>query len=106
MSVKLIKYEIKAMGRIMLPLYAVMMFAACLFAVSMKMNLSGPVRVLLERFALITGFLFGAAILAVGVVMVMCFSSLRFRLLSVFFSFMEKEYSLIGLRMKSVACTS
>ena len=29
---KLLKHEIKAMGRIMLPLYAVMIFAACLFA--------------------------------------------------------------------------
>ena len=66
---KLLKYEIRAMGRIMLPLYLVMIFIAGLFAVNMRMSMSGNAKALLEKFALITGFLFFAAIMAVGVVM-------------------------------------
>ena len=38
---KLLKYEIRAMGRIMLPLYLVMIFIAGLFAVNMRMSMSG-----------------------------------------------------------------
>ena len=66
---KLLKYEIRAMGRIMLPLYLVMIFAAGLFAVNMRLGLSGTAKTVVEKFALITGFLFFAAILAVMVVM-------------------------------------
>ena len=67
---KLIKYEFRAMGRIMLPVYLVMIALAGLFAVNLKLNIDGPAKTLLERFAIITGFLFAAAILAVFIVMV------------------------------------
>ena len=67
---KLLKYEIKAMGRVMLPLYAVMVFAACLFAFNLRLNMSGVAKFIVDRFAIVTGFLFGAAVLAVFVVMV------------------------------------
>ena len=50
---KLLKYEIRAMGRIMLPLYLVMIFIAGLFAVNMRMSMSGNAKALLEKFALI-----------------------------------------------------
>lgn len=67
---KLLKYEIKAMGRIMLPLYAVMIFTSCLFAFNTRLNMSGIAKVVVDRFAIVTGFLFAAAVLTVGVVMV------------------------------------
>ena len=67
---KLLKHEIKAMGRIMLPLYAVMIFAACLFAFNIRMNMSGMAKFIAEKFAILTGILFGAAVLVVGVVMI------------------------------------
>ena len=35
---KLLKYELKAMGRIILPLYLVLILAAGLFAVNIKLN--------------------------------------------------------------------
>ena len=67
---KLLKHEIKAMGRIMLPLYAVMIFAACLFAFNLRMNMSGMAKFIAEKFAIVTGVLFGAAVMVVGVVMI------------------------------------
>lgn len=67
---KLLKNEIKAMGRIMLPLYAVMILASCLFAFNIRMNMNGIAKFIVEKFAIITGILFGAAVLVVGVVMV------------------------------------
>lgn len=67
---KLLKNEMKAMGRILLPLYAVMIFASCLFAFNIRLNMNGTTRFLVDRFAIITGVLFGAAVLVVGVVMV------------------------------------
>ena len=67
---KLLKYEMKAMGRIMLPLYAAMIVAACLFAFNMRLNMNGVAKFIMEKFAIVTGILFGAAVLAVGVVMV------------------------------------
>ncbi|MBR1901231.1 MAG: hypothetical protein IJ820_09265 [Lachnospiraceae bacterium] len=67
---KLFKNEMKAMGRILLPLYLVMIFASCLFAFNVRLNMSGTAKFIVDRFAIVTGFLFGAAVLVVGVVMV------------------------------------
>lgn len=67
---KLLKCEIKAMGRIMLPLYAIMILASCLFAVNLRLNMNGIAKFVVEKFAIITGILFGAAVLVVGVVMI------------------------------------
>ena len=66
---KLLKYELKAMGRVMLPLYGVMAFAAVLFAFNQKIKMSGTTKFLINQFAIITGVLFGAAVLIAVVVM-------------------------------------
>ena len=58
------------MGRIMLPLYAVMVFASCLFAFNLRLNMNGVAKFIVSKFAIVTGILFGAAVLVVGVVMV------------------------------------
>lgn len=67
---KLLKYEMKAMGRILLPLYLAMVLAACVFAINMRLNMNGVAKFIVSKFAIITGVLFGAAVMAVGVVMV------------------------------------
>ena len=66
---KLMKYEIKAFGRIMLPLYGLMVVVSVLFAVIMRLSMNGFAKFLLDKFAVISGFLFVAAVLAVMVVM-------------------------------------
>ena len=66
---KLLKYEIRAMGRVMLPLYLAMIFVAGLFAFNMKVGMSAGARRLLQQFAIITGVLFFAAVMAVFIVM-------------------------------------
>ena len=66
---KLIKYECKAMGRIMIPLYLVMIFVAGIFAFNIKHGMSDNAQTLLQRFAIITSFLFFAAVMAVFIVM-------------------------------------
>ena len=66
---KLFKHECRAMGRVMIPLYLVMIFIAGLFAFNMKIGMSQSARTLLQRFAIVTSFLFFAAVMAVFVVM-------------------------------------
>ena len=68
---KLLKYELKAMGRIILPLYLVLILAAGLFAVNIKLNdktqtLSGFMNIL----SIITTILFVACIFVVVIVMI------------------------------------
>ena len=67
---KLIKYEFKAMGRVMLPLYAVMIFLAGLLSFNLKTGMNDSAQSLLQKFAIILAFLFFAAVMAVFVVMV------------------------------------
>ena len=67
---KLIKYEFKAMGRVMLPLYAVMIFLAGLLSFNLKTGMNDSAQSLLQKFAIILTFLFFAAVMAVFVVMV------------------------------------
>ena len=67
---KLIKYEFKAMGRVMLPLYAVMIFLAGLLSFNLKTGMNDSTQSFLQKFAIILGFLFFAAVMAVFVVMV------------------------------------
>ena len=67
---KLLKYELKAMGRIILPLYLVLILAAGLFAVNIKLNdktqtLSGFMNIL----SIITTILFVACVFVVVIVM-------------------------------------
>jgi hypothetical protein len=67
---KLLKYELKAMGRIILPLYLVLILAAGLFAVNIKLNdktqaLSGFMNII----SIITTILFVACIFVVVIVM-------------------------------------
>jgi len=66
---KLIKYEFKAMGRIMLPLYAVMIFMAGLVSINMRSGLNDSAQSLLQKFAIIMTVLFFVAVMAVLVVM-------------------------------------
>ena len=40
-----------------------MVFAACLFAFHTRLNMSDVAKILVDRFAIITGVLFGAAVL-------------------------------------------
>ena len=49
---KLIKYELKAMGRVMLPMYGVIMIAAAVMAFSMRMSMSAGVRTLVDKLAI------------------------------------------------------
>ena len=67
---KLIKYEFKAMGRVMLPLYVVMIFLAGLLSFNLKTGMNDSAQSLLQKFAIILAFLFFAAVMAVFVVMV------------------------------------
>ena len=67
---KLIKYEIKAFGRVMLPLYGVLIAAAVVFSLTIRLSMNAFAKSILEKFAIITGTLFVAAIVAVMVVMV------------------------------------
>ena len=67
---KLFKNEMKAMGRVLLPLYAVMVLASCLFAFNLRLSMDGFAKFFVEKFAIVTGILFGAAVLVVGVVMI------------------------------------
>ena len=67
---KLLKYEIKAFGRIMLPLYGIAMVIAVIFATMMRLSMNGFAKFLLDKFAVISGFLFIIVMMAVMVVMV------------------------------------
>ena len=67
---KLIKYEIKAFGRVMLPLYAVAFVASMIFSVMIRLSINGFAKSLLDRFAFIAGILFVAVMIAVMVAMV------------------------------------
>jgi hypothetical protein len=67
---KLLKYELKAMGRIILPLYLVLILASALFAVNIKLNdktqsLSGFMNII----SIVTTILFVACIFVVVIVM-------------------------------------
>ena len=67
---KLLKYEIKAMGRVMLPLYGVLLFVAGLLALNLRLGMNPAIRQIVDKFAVISGFLFVIGIIAVGVVMI------------------------------------
>ena len=67
---KLLKYEIKAFGRVMLPLYGALLLVTLVFSLTMRLSMNSFARTIFEKFALISGFLFVAAIIAVMVVMV------------------------------------
>ena len=67
---KLIKYELKAFGRVMLPLYGALLVASLVFAGTIRISMNSTARSLMEKFAILGGFLFAAAIIAVMVMMV------------------------------------
>ena len=67
---KLLKYEIKAMGRVMLPLYAVLLFLAGFLALNLRLGMNPAIRMIVDKFAVISGFLFVIGIITVGVVMI------------------------------------
>ena len=67
---KLIKYEIKAFGRIMLPLYGIAFAVTLLFSVMIRLSMSGFAKNLIDKFAVIASVLFIAVVIAVMVVMV------------------------------------
>ncbi len=67
---KLLKYEIKAMGRVMLPLYAVMLFLAGFLALNLRLGMNPAIRRIVDKFAVVSGFLFVIGVIAVGVVMI------------------------------------
>ena len=64
---KLLKYELKAMGRVLLPLYLVMIAACGLFAANIKLTEKAAI---FEKFTLLTGLLMGFSIMAVTIVMI------------------------------------
>ena len=66
---KLLKYEIKAMGRVMLPLYVAMLFIAGLFALNLRLGMNPSMKSIMEKIAIIAGFLFVICVMAVAVVM-------------------------------------
>ncbi len=67
---KLLKYELKAMGRVLLPLYVVMIAACGLFALNIKLSEHSTLAAIFDRFIILTGTLMGLAIVAVTAVMV------------------------------------
>ena len=66
---RLLKYEIKAFGRIMLPLYGALLAISIVFGITIRLSMTKTASTLIERFAIISGFLFFAAIVAVMVIM-------------------------------------
>ena len=66
---KLLKYEIKAMGRIMLPIYLVLIALSAVFALTMRLTIGKTAVGFLEKFAIVTLVLFVAAIIAACVMM-------------------------------------
>ena len=65
---KYMKYEMKSMGRILLPLYLALVVAATVFSLNMKLTMNRTVAGLLEKFAIVTAVLFIAMVIAVFVV--------------------------------------
>lgn len=66
---KLLKYEIKAMGRIMLPIYLVLIALSAVFALTMRLTIGKTAVGFLEKFAIVTLVLFVAAIITACVMM-------------------------------------
>ena len=62
------KYEMKSMGRILLPLYAVLVAAAAVFAINLKLTMNKGVSSILEKFAIFTSVFFVIIVAAVFVV--------------------------------------
>ena len=67
---KLLNYEIKAFGRIMLPLYGALLAISVVFGLSVRLSMSSTAQTIFDKFAIISGFLFVIAVAAVMVVMV------------------------------------
>ena len=67
---KLLKYELKAMGRVLLPLYIVMIAACGLFAGNIKLTESKVMTAFFERFSLITGLFMVLSVIGVTIVMI------------------------------------
>ena len=67
---KLLKYELRAMGRILVPLYLVMIAACALFAGNIKLTEAKGVASIFEKFTLLTGALMIIAMIGVTIVMI------------------------------------
>ena len=67
---KLLKYELKAMGRIMLPLYGAILAASVVLAFSMRMTMTARMQSLLEKLAILSSILLVVTVAASIVVMV------------------------------------
>ncbi len=67
---KLLKYEIKAFGRVMLPLYGVMLAVSVFYAAMLRFTMNEALHSILDTFALLGGVLFVIAIAAVMVAIV------------------------------------
>lgn len=66
---KLLKYELMAMSRVLVPLYLVMIAASALFAVNLNMRKTGGMEKILDKFAVFTGVLMVASVITVMVAM-------------------------------------
>ena len=67
---KYMKYEMKSMGRILLPLYIALVVAAIVFSFNIKLTMNRTVAGILEHFAIITSILFICMVIAVFIVTV------------------------------------
>ena len=67
---KLIKYELKAFGRVMLPLYGLLLAAAGVFSLTIRLSMTAFAKNIIEKFAILSGLLFVVALIAVMVVMI------------------------------------
>ena len=61
---KLLKYELKAMGRIMIPLYGVILMVSVLLAFSMRLSMTAGMRTLIEKLAIVSSVLLVVAVAA------------------------------------------
>ena len=66
---KLLKYEMKAMGRLMLPLYGLLVLSAALLGISIRLNMSRGMEFIVKTFTVLTTTLFIVLIVASVVVM-------------------------------------
>ena len=66
---KLLKYELRATGRIMLPLYLAVIAVGAVFAAIIRLSMSDAAKAFLDAFAVISGFVFALVLTAVVVVM-------------------------------------
>ena len=67
---KLMKYELKAFGRVMIPLYGALIAATFVFGLTIRLSMNATAKTIFDRFAIVGGFLFVGVLVAIMVMMV------------------------------------